>query len=136
MRRGSMALAFACGVLAAGGVEAATLVNVSGDVLVNTGRGFVRATEGQRIDPGNRVMIGSSGGAATIVYDPLCIERVERGRAVIVQQGVPCTVAGASTTPAPVGAGISQGALIVGGVAIAVGAGVLIYNASKSSSSP
>lgn len=123
-------------VATASAAAAATLVNVTGDVLVNTGSGFVRATEGQQVGPGNRVMIGSRGGAATIVYDPACIENVERGRAVVVQQGVPCNAPGANTTPAQLGAGVPQGVLVVGGAVIAIGAGVLIYNATKGSSSP
>jgi len=117
-------------------VDAATLVNLTGDVLVNGGRGFARAVEGQNLRPGDRVMVGRGGGSATIAYDPLCIERVEVGRVATVAGGVPCNVTGTATSPAAFGAGVPSTALIIGGGAAVVGAGVLIYSATKKSSSP
>ncbi len=115
--------------------DAATLINVNGNVLVNTGNGFQTAVEGQTVNPGNRIMVGRGGGSATIAYDLQCIERVALGRVITVQTAVPCNTPGAQTAPAPLGAGVSPG-LVVGGVAAAAGVGVLIYLGTKKNSSP
>ena len=141
MRRFAMAVALA---IATGSVaQAATLSKVEGDVLVNTGRGFPRGVLGQQLKAGDRVMVGRPGGNATISYDISCLERVPTGRVIVVQVAVPCNAPGANTSIAPVDAvaldavpAIPGGAtaLIVGG-AVGIAAGVLIYQATKDSSS-
>ncbi|MEQ1718037.1 MAG: hypothetical protein ABL907_19020 [Hyphomicrobium sp.] len=131
MRRVIMALS----IIAASslGAEAATLSTTTGDVLVNTGSGFSRAVQGQELKPGDRVMVGRAGGGATISYDLSCLERVQIGLVVTVQAGVPCNAPGATTTTAPLGAGLAPEVAILGAAA-AIGGGVLIYNATRSSS--
>ena len=109
------------------------LTTANGDVLVNTGRGFVRGTAGQNLNPGDRVMIGRGGGSATVSYDPACFENVAVGGVVTVRAGVPCNAPGAQTQPAPFG-NVPPVAIAVGGAAV-IGGGILIYNATKSSDS-
>ena len=134
---------------------AATLSLASGNVLANTGNGFVRATEGQQLSPGTRIMIGTGGGNATIAYDLSCLERITAGQVVTVKLGSPCAAdlgqstdgtgnpgntggGGGPGTGGPVTAnivsGIPNAALVGGGVAVAAGVGIGIYQLSKPSS--
>lgn len=130
---------------------AATLKSVDGDVLVNAGNGFVRATAGQEVRSGDRVMVGARGGAAAIAYDQGCLENVQKGHVVTVKPFSPCGAAdsgdgesrgrGAGAVGGsgggvvgPVAGGIPNAALIAGGAAVAVGVGVGIYQLSKPSS--
>ena len=115
-------------LVSAAGAQAAVLTSAVGDVLVNTGSGFRRGVEGQQLNPGDRVMIGRGGGNATISYDIVCLERVNVGRVATVQPNAPCT------PETPLEAGVPTGVLIAGGAALAIGGGVLIYNATKGSS--
>ena len=112
---------------------AATLSLANGNVLVNSGNGFVRATEGQQVSPGTRVMIGAGGGNATIAYDLNCLERVTAGQVVTVKPSVPCTPNSPLASP-QAGLGIPNGALVAGGAVLAVGVGIGIYQLSKPSS--
>jgi len=126
--------------LAAAPASAATLAVWQGEVLVNTGKGFIRGAPGQELQPGDRVMVGAQGGKATISYDPSCAENVPVGRVVVVQAGVPCnTQSSMQPTQATDGnqvgtiiPGVPDTAVIVGGIALGVGGGILIYNATKS----
>ena len=131
MRRLVVALAIVVAFSAVS--NAATLSTLNGDVLVNTGNGFGRAAVGQPLKPGDRVMVGRNGGDATISYDLSCLERVQVGRIVVVQTGIPCNAPGANTTPAPLGSGIATETLLIGAGA-AAGAGAIIYFATKGSS--
>ena len=123
-------------LLAASSASAATLTLVEGNVLVNTGKGFVKGVLGQELKPGDRVMIGNGGGNATIAYDVTCLARVVRASQVVrVQSGIPCTANSPAAAPeAGTGfAGVNTGTLVVGG-AIAIGAGFGIYHLTKPSS--
>ncbi len=130
---------------------AATLSLSSGNVLVNTGNGFVRATEGQQVNPGTRIMIGTGGGNATIAYDLSCLERVTPGQVVTVKRSSPCAAdsgqssdnsgssgntggGGGGTGTGNIIGGVPDTAVVVGGVAAAIGAGIGIYQLSKPSS--
>lgn len=121
-------------------VDAATLSTVSGDVLVNTGRGFQRGATGQDLAAGDRVMIGQMGGTAIIAYGPHCEERVEVGHVVTVRPQDACagkTESDITTGSNPAAGGLaaggmSTGTMVAGGAAIAAGVGLGIANASKS----
>jgi hypothetical protein len=134
MLKYTMALA-AC-LLSISDAQSATLSSATGEVLVNAGRGFERATAGQELKPGDRVMVGRGGGEAVISYDLTCVDTVAVGRVATVVPNIPCNVPGVDGAGAAAGAGIPQGVLIAGGVAVAVGGGLLIYNATKKKNSP
>ncbi len=126
------ALAIYLGICSATAVSAATLSTAAGDVLVNTGRGFVRGQQGQVLNPGDRVMVGNGGGNATVSYDLSCFQSVNVGTVVTVRQGIPCENPATTTNPAPLG-NVPTEIIVLGGAAV-IGGGVLIYNATKSSS--
>ena len=116
---------------------AATLSLAEGQVLVNTGNGFRQATVGQQLKAGDRVMVGPGGGNATISYDFTCVARVPTGQVVTVSAGTPCNANSPTASPEAGIAnptGIPNTALIAGGVALAVGAGIGIYQLTKPSS--
>lgn len=136
---------------------AATLSTMEGDVLVNSGNGFARAKAGQELRAGDRVMVGARGGSAAIAYNQACVEQVQRGHVVAVKPVAPCAAesgdgrdslkdrraaaggagaggGGAGGAAAAGAAGIPNTALVAGGVALAVGAGVGIYYLTKPSS--
>lgn len=92
---------------------AASLHHATGDVLVNTGRGFERAQIGQSLKPGDRLMIGRGGGEAIVSYDLSCIERVESGRVTTVQAGIPCGCSAGSTDAKPASGRSSRPARLV-----------------------
>lgn len=150
MMRFSIILATLVAAVPAG---AATLKSINGDVLINAGNGFVRATAGQEVRPGDRVMVGVRGGSAAIAYDQGCLENVQTGQVVTVKPFSPCGGAdsgdgesqrraggvvggsGGATGGGIAGAGgIPNAALIAGGAAVAVGVGVGIHQLSKPSS--
>jgi hypothetical protein len=128
----SVPSAMVAALCAATSAGAATLSTADGDVLVNGGRGFVRGQAGQNLNPGDRVMVGRGGGNATISYDLSCFERVTIGTVSAVRTGIPCQTTGATTTPSILG-NVPTEVIVLGGAA-AVGAGVLIYQAAKSTS--
>lgn len=107
-------------------VDAATLSSIQGQVLVNKGNGFVQAQPGTEIAPGDRVLV-QPGGSAQITYPNGAVGSLEPG-GIFTVPTVPPAVA---VAPA---AGLPTGVLVAGGIAAAAGAGLLIYNATKSSS--
>lgn len=127
------------GALQARTVEAATLVDIKGDVLVNTGGGFVAARGPTMVAPGHQVFI-RPGGAAHIVFDDGCKVPVAHERVVQIGASSPCTPGaeqqrqaaptGTPTMPGAAGAaevgGVSSSALVVGGLAIAGGAALAV----------
>lgn len=61
-----------CGV----GVSAGELVQLSGQVQVSRGAGFVRAAAGARLGPGDRVVVGEGGGV--LALGPKCSLPLQR----------------------------------------------------------
>ena len=93
---------------------AASVVDIEGRVLVDSGSGFRRVAGSAAVSPGTRVM-ANPGGAATIVYDNGCREQVAPGAVVTVKSQGAC-VTGTSS------ANYALGAVAVGGgVALAIG---------------
>lgn len=143
-------------LMAVSTASAATLSSIEGEVLVNTGNGFAKATAEQQLKTGDRVMIGARGGKASVAYDPACAEQVERGFVVTVKPFAPCGATdsgdgrgsikddraaggvvgggGSLAGAAAPAAGLPTAAVVAVGVAVAVGAGVLIHKATKPSS--
>lgn len=109
----------------------AELHHAEGEVFVNRGNGYRRATVGQELHLGDMVMVGADGGHAKISYDHFCLENVREARVVIVRRNVPCGAAGATTTLAiPSLAEFASAAA----VAIGVGVGLGIYLENHGSS--
>ena len=105
---------------------AATLSAVQGQVLVNTGNGFRNAQPGQTINPGDRVLV-QPGASAQVSYADGSILNVPSGGVYTIPTTPP-------VAPPPAAGGFPPGVLIAGGVVAAAGAGILIYQATKSSS--
>jgi len=103
------------------GEKLVRLVNVSGEVLVNSGQGFSRVTGETEVGPGDRVR--AVAGSANIVYPNGTVVPVQNGEAVLVQSDAP-----AST---PWFAGEAEPLLIVG--AVAAGAAGIIETTSHKS---
>ncbi|MDX2156953.1 MAG: hypothetical protein SFW09_10645 [Hyphomicrobiaceae bacterium] len=150
-------------LLAASGwsAHAATLAGMQGEVLVNAGLGFKRATDATVLNSGDQVVV-SPGGAVQISYGENCAVSVPVGAIYRVAEKPPCTAngndggsqsAGADTpaggqatgATAPAGGqaagaaaasgGLATSTLIVGGVVVAAGAAAAIGLSGKSSSS-
>lgn len=127
-----LAIVLSAMIVAAGPVDAATLsVVVNGDILVNSGNGFTRAKVVQELRAGDRVMVGAGGGDATISYDGACVQNVQIGKVATVKAASPCNSAHNGD---PGTGGVHDSTLVPGAVAVAVGAGVIIYHVTKPSS--
>jgi hypothetical protein len=63
---------------------ATNLVDVQGEVLVDTGKGFVAARDGQALQAGDRVMAKVGGGSARIAHAGGCFVDVAAGRVAVV----------------------------------------------------
>ncbi len=112
----------------AGAAKAATLADASGTVLVNTGSGFRAAPISSTLPPGTRVMVRQRS-EAKVAYPDFCVVVVRPGQIHTVAQNSPCSTGAA----AEAGNLLPHDyAMVAGGLAI--GAGVLIYQATKSES--
>jgi len=84
----SIAMAVAA-VLGSPEVEAATVSNQAGTVLVGRDQGFVPISGSVELAPGGRIMV-RPGGVATVTYNGSCTVRIGSGFWV-VQEASPCT---------------------------------------------
>ncbi|HWJ73500.1 MAG TPA: hypothetical protein VNX29_10075 [Kaistia sp.] len=124
--------------------SAATLSGVSGPVLVDSGKGFVKVSANAEVAPGNRVMI-SKGGKAVLAYADGCSKALGQNTVTTVVASGACTasaqVAGqAGVVAGGAGLGTAAGGTSVAvalgvGAAVAVGVGVGIGAAAASESS-
>lgn len=96
------------------------LVDVRGDVLVNTGSGFLPINGVAAMRPGDRVYV-KKGGAASIDYGQGCLVNLVAGTSSTVSSETPCI---GSTSQA--GATNNMGMYVIGGILVAGGVGVLI----------
>ncbi|MGE3917879.1 MAG: hypothetical protein AB7F78_19465 [Hyphomicrobiaceae bacterium] len=108
--------------------QAATIQQLQGSVMANTGGGYKSVTSPGSIPVGTRIM-AAAGGSATIVYDNGCEERVEPGMVVVVKETIECKAAAAPFGAAPYVVG---GIAVAGGAALAVG----LSNKKKNPASP
>ena len=116
----------------AANAHAAQLTNIQGQVFVNRGDGFKQVTGPTQVNPGDRVLAGANG-KAQVFYDGSCFNNVGAGQAIIIPQGQPCAPAAEQTATT---GGIGTTTLVVGGLVVAVGAGVAIAASSRSSKKP
>ncbi len=79
--------AAAIAALLTANAQAAVLSNLEGIVSVNSGNGFVPASIGSALAPGDRVRTGE--GAVTIVYDNGCSRALGPHQVAIVQSTPP-----------------------------------------------
>ena len=113
----------ACSV---GSVNAATIENISGVVMVNKGNGFKKVSTSQQVGTGDSVL-AQSGGSARIVYANGCSITVEPGN---VQPVVPedlCILGNSSS------AGLLSTEVVVGGLVVAggVAAAIVLSNSGN-----
>jgi hypothetical protein len=110
----------------------ASLGSHEGQVLVNQGTGFVPGVAGQRLFPGDIVMVLKQGDQAIVHYDDQCIARATMQSVVKVQTQSPCATPGVPTTPT-LGL-VPTEMMFVGGALGAAAIGVII--ATERGSSP
>lgn len=96
-RRGTLFFVFSFCIAGGSSVTAATLSQTSGEVLVNTGSGYVSASASRELAPGTQILV-RPGGEAYVTYSADCVERITAGRIAVVQESAPCTAA--TTQPA------------------------------------
>jgi len=117
-----------------GARSTATLVEIEGNVMVNTGEQFVKTADGAVLASGDRVMAMDESGAL-LKYSDGCDVRIEPATVVTLSEGSPCagwmlTVESVAPTGKAIGAaGATRGGLSpwIYVPAIAV-AGVLIFD--------
>lgn len=126
-----------CSALAVMGIlvstaQAAMVIDIKGDVLVNRGAGFVAVREPVELAPGDLVLAGA-GGAARVDFGKGCAVPVKPNQIVRVSIEPPCrSKTGAETSRDPkaagatAGSGMAPSALVLGGLAIVGGGGLAI----------
>lgn len=67
----------------------ATITDVDGAAQVNKGDGFVPATEGMRLQPGDRVMVQNDS-EVTLKFDDECRREIQENRIATVPEKSPC----------------------------------------------
>jgi hypothetical protein len=122
MRRKSVSIAVAA-TLAAASAQAAQLTNVQGNVQVNNGGGFKPVAGFAEVSPGDRIKVVN--GSADIIYGNGCTVKIRQGQVVAVLWNAPGCGGGLKDGPAAE-AGLSTETAVIGGVAIAAGAGLAV----------
>ena len=107
--------------------HAAVLTDSSGIVLANTGGGFRAVAVSTTLSPGTRVMVRNKG-EAKISYSDFCVVALKEGQVHTVGETSPCAKTGGANSHA----GVPRDHVLLG-AGLAVGAGVAIYHATKSS---
>ncbi len=102
--------------------NAATLVDLSGKVLVNAGKGFKAGAEAQSVSSGYRVM-ASANSQVTVQYDDGCRVSVNPGKVYTVLAKSPCAALASGAPAGGAGAGAGGGAGAGAGAGGGLGAG-------------
>ena len=123
-------------LLSAGAAHAATLTPLQGQVLLNTGGGYKAITQPVEVKPGDSILVNPDG-LAQLAYDNCATYEIKPGDVVYVAEKdtVPC--AGGAVDGAGLG-GLGTNGLVIGGIAVAVGVGIVVgvSSGSDSPSSP
>lgn len=103
-----------------GSANAATILDIQGEVLISTGTGFLPVSGPTEVVAGHQVFV-RPGGSAQILFDDGCKVPIQPDTVVQVGATSPCATANAGggsplSTPVIVG-----GVVVAGGVALAVG---------------
>jgi len=116
------------GLAAPGALGAATLSDVQGEVLVNRGDGFKKASGPLELAPGDQITV-PPGGSAKMSYGSGCNVSVAPGEIHTVKSSSPCSAnagePGPGGTQAGIG-GLTPTTLIAGGLVLGVGAAVIV----------
>ena len=127
-------------VLLGSGAHAATLEQVSGNISINRGSGYLPAKGATSLKPGDTLM-ASPGASAEVVYDGSCRVPVEPGALHIVAAKSPCSRQAEWSPPSKLGGcslkGDSSGCriepepnrhhhLLIGAAVIGAGVGAII----------
>jgi hypothetical protein len=102
--------------------QAATIVDIQGEVLVSMGAGFQPVGAPFVLRPGNQLFV-RPGGAANLQFDDGCKVPVEPGTVVQIGETSPCRSAKAAEGGT---AGVHGSTLLVGGLVIAGGAALAV----------
>lgn len=125
--------------LSVGSAHAATLTPVQGEVLLNTGAGYKPVSGAVEVKAGDAVLVNPKG-LAQLSYGDCASYEIKPGDVVYVAEKEAITCVGAAGAGAgALGLGALGGSgLIVGGLAVAVGVGVVagVSSGSDSPSSP
>jgi hypothetical protein len=119
---GLLAIGFLCSPVQAQG-DTVQLIEVSGKVLVNTGKGFAPAVEGQSIGNGAKILVGEN--AFARISGPCDLTLPEK-RVTSIDLKTMCddvTITPTASNPAP--GGIPPVAVGLGFVAIVAGTAIL-----------
>jgi hypothetical protein len=140
--RVAISFAMAIALTVSGSVHAATVSAVQGQVLVSSGQGYRLVDGSTRLDPGGMV-VANPGAVAHVLYPGGCRVTVEPGSVYQIASQAPCqtsepTQVGGlsdkgdkgSSQPATTSSGMNP--WLLGGAALAVGAGVAYYVATLS----
>lgn len=134
------AAAFCAMLLGAHSVNAATISNLGGVVLVSKGDGFSPIASNAELAPGSQIMV-RPGGLASITYGNNCVVRVGPG-VWLVQDAPPCAHGATmidftgrmnqqTSPPSP-----EVDPLLVGGVLVAAGVALAIIASQSNSDKP
>ncbi|MBS7539995.1 hypothetical protein [Ancylobacter lacus] len=107
----------------------ASLVDVNGPVLVNTGNGFQQASA-TSLKAGDRVLV-RNGGKAVLSYEDGCRVDLNVGTAVTVANASPCVSSTAQISTPAIPTSVIIGGMAAGGIGI----GVAIAQSNDSSTS-
>ncbi|MCX5480094.1 hypothetical protein OSH08_13830 [Kaistia geumhonensis] len=128
----AVAVVIATGSALAG--PAATLSDVSGPVLVDSGKGFQKVSTATEVLPGSRVMV-SKGGKAMLAYADGCEKSLAANSITTVVDSGACAQSSQVAAQTPVGLGLTPTMVIGGGVVIG-GAAAIIIAASQDDDTP
>lgn len=121
----------------AGSVQAATLTTLQGTVLLNRGGGYQPTTGSVEVKAGDSILV-NLGGLAQLSYDDCATYEIKPGDVMYVseKEAVQCA-AGVLEGAAGLG-GLGANGLVIGGLAVAVGVGIVagVSSGSDSPSSP
>jgi hypothetical protein len=108
------------------------VTDIRGDVLVNRGVGFVAVREAVELAPGDLVLAGAAG-SARVDFGKGCAVPVQPGQIVRVSVEPPCRPTnspdgsnGEKPSTATLGSSITPSAMVIGGLAVAGGAGLAL----------
>lgn len=118
----------------ASAASAATLSDVSGSVLVDSGKGFKKVSAASDVPVGSRVMV-TRGGKAVLAYADGCQKTLAANSITTVVKSGACEQSSQVAAQAGGGLGITPTTVIAGGVVVG-GAAAIIIGASQDDDNP
>lgn len=132
----SIGIVAAATLMLASAAQAATLTPIQGQVLLNTGGGYKPVTTSVTVKAGDSILVNPDG-LAQLSYDDCATYEIKPGDVVYVaeKETIPC---GAGAIDGAGLGGLGANGLVVGGLAVAIGVGVVVgvSSGSDSPSSP